>query len=1468
MPRPPPSRAITGCCTCTPRPTPRASSRPAPHPSTSLCPASSSSSSSSSPSHHPPYSQPFTTSSAQAATTTPAPSDPSRPPVLDFLYPGFGFFSRSLPPIVNPSSSSSNSASTTSSNVVPGPPPPIPYPLSNHDSPNYRSQEGKKLLLSSARPSSTTTLFGYRSTTSTRRPSVPIGQGISTSCICGRMKQTCLRCRGKSTGSNAVVATSMNGYELTTNEKGKMKETISETDQTPDASNTPEITSPPPPSSTSLSDPLQSFRTFFNSLDSILPSSRTSTSSTVPHRSLSSSLAHSKTRRELFRKRSKLLPLLSTSTDSPSDLLNRLSDELDREVVWDGLSYHEKLDSIRLFSRISKLLSSSSSSSSSTISPSLLNSSATPLNQVDEVEKIRIRAGEEIERFLNKLENDGRSSETKKKNDLSEAGLWIESFSLRGTFFEIPDPSSSPSSSPPISTREGKFQESIRSVFENWDAIGYDEVEKKKRVQAIRTGLANLFEAWERGKTKSGESALKLIYEYDLSSIFDTVLTSSDSSTSASKSSRRRHEIGYNDLLKRRYGLLLGRLQPSPLRFLEEGFIASTEQGEGTKEAEEVEAKKMIYRGLHVVEYLSKSGSAGEARKVWDKVEQVRSTLMSIHEGEDPEVIQIEDRLRSMTALVDGLIMEAFYEDANSLITELEGLAKRMEESDEPTSQQSALNAYRILAKLASNQGREAILERILKKVDNLTSRSSSSTPTTSSPLDAFARRLRAKSARFEIKAVRFLFTSFQSTLEWEQASKEDQARLWSQVILAQTRINDVESAIKSLQDLIAYGLRPPLSAVNSIMFGFARRGDVETVDELFRQLLEGEFERLKPDVGSWNSLVLARVAVKDPSAASKVIEEMKRLGGVEPNRQTWTTLMAGLVEASQWRDALKIYQYLEKHPSVALRPDTATTNVILRACVLTATPASSVLTLFRQLLIRGFRPNMMTYTLVLQSLVTAGLMDVAEELYLMMDRPSSSSSSSSDPATPQSSRLPTSMSLIRPDQFIYSTLIAGYLKQGEKEKARACLAEMRRRGIEPTSITLAIIVGSQVNGRTTPAKVKSMVKEARALLTEDGTGFTRLRKSQFWRRDRKLVMRDEAAAVLKPIFKSAAEKGLTGVALNLLEELQSRGRKTDEVPVELYTMFMDTFKRGGDPEVASDNIKTIWDRIYESVAERFMSLTTSPSSPSPSPSISELPSPLTAHSLTTSRLDIRIDPAHASILCVPLTIYLESLARVGRGHLFGLTWRALARQGFAFDASNWNVLALYFARDLQLERAFWIAEHILCRPEEDASLVPSPSDFEADFAKASKTTAVPRIPSRLSTLRHREQDRNSKRPLDIHSLLSPSSLASTTTPSTTTELDISETVEDSRKMRQALFWHPYGSLLEALGSALETLTLTGDVEVGGTGKEKGFSALEIKEKLVSGHPRTMEAIKLWRTRGERKEREKERYLSVHGRGV
>lgn len=214
MPRPPPSRAITGCCTCAPRPTPnRRSSRPPASISTSI----SSASLPSSPAHpihlSPPHSQPFTTSSTRSAS--PDVRQHARAPVvLDFLYPGFGFFSRSLPPVVS-------SASSTNPTVVPGlrpPPSPPPGADATTDFSIYRSQEGREigsLARSSSHPGQTAASRWM--TVARVRPGA---------CVCGRVRETCLRCRASSTAASIASGRSAGGVTASRTDKGKRKEVV------------------------------------------------------------------------------------------------------------------------------------------------------------------------------------------------------------------------------------------------------------------------------------------------------------------------------------------------------------------------------------------------------------------------------------------------------------------------------------------------------------------------------------------------------------------------------------------------------------------------------------------------------------------------------------------------------------------------------------------------------------------------------------------------------------------------------------------------------------------------------------------------------------------------------------------------------------------------------------------------------------------------------------------------------------------------------------------------------------------------------------------------------------------------------------------------------------------------------------------------------------------------------------------
>ncbi|GAA5895966.1 hypothetical protein JCM5296_003156 [Sporobolomyces johnsonii] len=1411
MPRP--CLAAVGCsCSSRPRPRPRAA-----HPSSTSSPPYSAQPAPAQPSSHS-----FTTSSSSSASScsatpcSPSSASPTTSPVLDFLYPGFGFFSRALPPLVSHASSSPSTS-------APPPPPPQPLPSNaSFDVRNWRAAEGRAILSG-------------------------IGAGAATAhamgagrCVCGRVRQSCLRCRAASTSTGAPASSRAASAGAAKEDKGKAKEV----DEFGDNAAEP---GPPTPSlSTTAAEPSPSATTasrqpvlldFLRTLDSSLASSRGSP--------VTPGLDPPRTRAARRRLRFSSISALQSVLD---ELWTAVSSST-KGQGWSALKYHDKLDCVRAFARIAK---------------AGMEDMAGPegiVGAVDEAkakgrEELRRDAGEKMRFLLERLEREGagerRTAQRSGRSHGSEAVLWLEALALKGELGVVPS----------VPTKgEGPFENALWMVFRPTTREDEHEKAQRARVQNQRTALAVLLEAWLRAPPLApsdqpakpdettasfAEQALRLLHGWGVSTLFDTVLRPSPSPSSSSRSTRpsaAKLQTAYNWVLHRQYGSLLAQLPPSPSTWLLDALYSDSP-----------EPFRLQQIGSHLIRHLSTSGSAGEARKIWEVLEREQEGTRQGTWTQKEE----EDRLQTMTSLLDGLIKERMYEDANALAGEVEALAKSLELGASSAQRELIDEAFRTLAKLASNQGRLPILERYLPRLED---------DDASPSLESLARRLRASSTRSDLDGVRDLFESASTSPEFVGASDEDKARVWTQLILAHARVNDVEGGVRTLQEMIAIaGLRPTLASVNALLYGYARRGDVLTTDELFRQLEAGEFAQLRPDAGSWTALVLARTISKDPSAAVRVVETMQQAGAV-PTLQTWTTLMSGFVDVGQFLAAFQVYRFLEEHPSPLFRPDTAATNVVLKACILTATPAETVLTLLRQLLVRGFRPNMMTYTLVLQSLCASGLMELAEDLYVMMDQPKTADA------------LPTSMTPVRPDQFIFSTLIAAYLKRDEQAKARACLAEMTRRGFEPSTVTFAIIIGAQLGELETPEGVRRAMEEAKRFF-EDGR-MNRLRRAQTPRKDRRLAMGEEAATVYAPIFHAAAKQGLVDAALEMLQEVQGRGNG-GEVPIEIHTMLMDAFRRLDDVEAAADNVEVVWDRIYEAVAERFI-LLSDPDSPSADP----VPTRLSAQRLRTSNLPLRVDPAQATLLAVPFTILIDTLARAERHDLLHETWRALARQGFAFDASNWNALALYFARDMQLERALWIAENILCRPY-DASFdhgreddgrppYPSPSTFEAEFAHIPRALAVGRTPSRLWSLRQAERAAQRNQAIDLSSVLAYASAPS----SADARVDFGSALSAALRARQATLWHPYGALLEALEAALSTLTFSGSMRVAREWEDRAersddddgrdvveFSpekAAEACERLMRDHPATMKAMEMWKTRSERQEAARERFLGGSG---
>lgn len=976
-----------------------------------------------------------------------------------------------------------------------------------------------------------------------------------------------------------------------------------------------------------------------------------------------------------------------------------------------------------------------------------------------------------------------------------------------------------------------------------------------------KTALTALFTLWERVAFSMGRrgsaiasEAVQLLHGWGLARAF------------AFEEGEGKKEEAFNDTLRRRYGALLALLKPSPAEWLVKrarspGGPASVVDPAAVGGGESL--------GTHLVFFLARTESSVAALEAWRTVEEL--TRQQQGQGGTPmdEVV----RLRTLTALVDGLTVEKLYEDANALAVELEKVASSVQaeaglhEHEGAPDVEVVVDAYRVLAKLSSEQGNDAELERLLERLAGVRPPSPQSSDSGS---EAVARRMRARSSsmRNDPVGVQQIFdealaalspsSSNPSTDSPTPFSPSDRARLCSQLVLAYSRVNDPDRALQTLQDLIASGLDAPLSALNATLYGYARRGDVRTTFNLFSQLVEGAFPGLQPNANSWNALVLVAANARDPVSTEGVIEQMKE-GGIAPTRQTWTTLMSAYVASGQWRQVLSVFRYLDQQTHPLLKPDTAAVNVMLRACVLAAVPAEKVLRLFQAHISRGFRPDMKTYTLVMQSVCAAGLMDVAEELFLVLDKQAVFGRGSVKSAF----KLPPSLGAIAPDQHIFASLIGGYIRSGQAGKARILLSEMRARGIKPNSVTIAVVLGARLVSHRerlqdyTVHGVRSVLQQTREFLADDDLE-TR-RRTQPVTYDRHLAEGSEAIPLLAQVIKAMGKTSLKGEVFEVFEEaIFARSltgtEKEGPIPIDLYTAFMDALKRGDRPDDVFTDVWAVWRRLHSLVSDRHIGLYP-PESLFPSFSSVDSEKPLVR----------RVDPAHSTILCAPLTILIQTLSQTEHRYLLEITWRRLAREGFVFDASNWNALAQYFARDLQLDRALWIVENVLTTPQTNPlsddppspsftpSLTPAPAPSFSPSPMPSPTTfldevtvqrahAVGRVPSRLRALRAAEIHKHRKDPIFLTNLLSPSTrsplhVSSSSSSDLDTDTDamaepnsndsttppfdspspstdpLTGAFLESYATSAATFWHPFGATLQRIEEALETLSASSTAE-------------------------------------------------------
>jgi len=245
---------------------------------------------------------------------------------------------------------------------------------------------------------------------------------------------------------------------------------------------------------------------------------------------------------------------------------------------------------------------------------------------------------------------------------------------------------------------------------------------------------------------------------------------------------------------------------------------------------------------------------------------------------------------------------------------------------------------------------------------------------------------------------------------------------------------------------------------------------------------------------------------------------------------------------------------------------------------------------------------------------------------------------------------------------FALTILMAGYLRMGERSKAKEIYDEMLFRGISPSSVTYGSILKAYVaedrreNIRLACDFMKSLMKSPDQSQDWLLTSYSRFSGFE---------------DIYSPLMTLFARKAKPEQVEELMDEMVKAG---GERTLATLTLLLNAYRNAGNV----DGCRRVWDEVL-SVALRFFQtgeiFGDSDSDP-------DLP-----------RRDLQ---RQANIICIPLSIHMDALSAAGAHAEVAALWKTIREHGFTTDSHNWNHLIVVLVRAGEIERAFQILEQVI----------------------------------------------------------------------------------------------------------------------------------------------------------------------------
>ncbi|KAG0139297.1 hypothetical protein CROQUDRAFT_101782 [Cronartium quercuum f. sp. fusiforme G11] len=592
----------------------------------------------------------------------------------------------------------------------------------------------------------------------------------------------------------------------------------------------------------------------------------------------------------------------------------------------------------------------------------------------------------------------------------------------------------------------------------------------------------------------------------------------------------------------------------------------------------------------------------------------------------------------------------------------------------------------------------------------------------------------------------------FRKTLV-EGSSKDDEpmsaldqlaiADLYAEMMKAHVAVDGVEAA-QTLADELDRTMTDERH-FNLLLQAYAARADLGKCADVLEQM---KATCLGADMHLYANVCVAFANIREPESVLKLIELVMERGW-EPKRELWNILLDSYVEASDWPRAARLLAFLELDDGRRARePDVVTKGIILKALVLSGAPTDEVVESFKAMYNERSSTgpaDTRAYTLLLQSVCDAGMMDLAEAIFFSLKEHAPSG--------------------VEPNVFMYGIMICAFLRLGKKSLAQFYFQDMRLYGLRPSSIIYSMITTAYArsSGATVawdgegPVRdgitlAREMVERFKQEMAADGLAFEPdsrsidlpdpetalepIRHSSPYHRRRRSVAYDLPSVrhqtshrLLAPIIQSYVKSARPAKALEVVKELVEGLGCSDAptpklgqtVELDVYTMLLDGYRRAGDPA----GVMEIWRRIFNEALESGKSdgglgaararlfLAISDLSPG-------------SHSKLES---VEGNRPRNHILCLPLSIYTDALASHGFHREVTDAWEAVQAAGFAFDPANFNHLCVASFKSGNSRLAWEIVEHVLfgegeVEAEVDKSVTPESESQDGDWLLGSSSVA------------------------------------------------------------------------------------------------------------------------------------------------